>query len=84
MTAEGGVGVLGRMLGPYGVLRGNRKVLMISADLGRGVCMLVLLFAGSEETLWIAYPLVFLATVFSSLFQPAMSFMRLPRRESIA
>jgi MFS family permease len=67
---------------PYAVLlpfsgvladRGNRKVLMISADLGRGACMLGLLFAGSEETLWIAYPLVFLATVFSSLFQPAMS-----------
>jgi MFS family permease len=137
MAAEGGVGVLGRMLGPYGVLRGNRnlqllfggqvvssfgdwlyvlalgilayeitgsatvvavltfarllpyavllpfsgvladrgnrKVLMILADLGRGACMLSLLFAGSEETLWIAYPLVFLATVFSSLFQPAMS-----------
>jgi MFS family permease len=137
MAAEGGVGVLGRMLGPYGVLRGNRnlqllfggqvvssfgdwlyvlalgilayeitgsatvvavltfarllpyavllpfsgmladrgnrKVLMILADLGRGACMLGLLFAGSEETLWIAYPLVFLATVFSSLFQPAMN-----------
>jgi MFS family permease len=67
---------------PYAVLlpfsgmladRGNRKVLMISADLGRGACMLGLLFAGSEGTLWIAYPLVFLATVFSSLFQPAMS-----------
>ncbi|MDQ3236313.1 MAG: MFS transporter, partial [Actinomycetota bacterium] len=67
---------------PYAVLlpfsgiladRGNRKVLMISADLGRGACMLGLLFAGSEETLWIAYPLVFLATVFSSLFKPAMS-----------
>src|SRR5829696_2583723 len=137
MAAEGGVGVLGRMLGPYGVLRGNRnlqllfggqvvssfgdwlyvlalgilayeitgsatvvavltfarllpyavllpfsgmladrgnrKVLMISADLGRGACMFGLLFAGSEETLWIAYPLVFLVTMFSSLFQPAMS-----------
>ena len=67
---------------PYAVLlpfsgmladRGNRKVLMISADLGRGACMFGLLFAGSEETLWIAYPLVFLATMFSSLFQPAMS-----------
>jgi MFS family permease len=137
VAAEGGTGVLGRMLGPYGVLRGNRnlqllfggqvvssfgdwlyvlalgilayeitgsatvvavltfarllpyavllpfsgiladrgnrKVLMISADLGRGACMFGLLFAGSEETLWIAYPLVFLATMFSSLFQPAMS-----------
>jgi MFS family permease len=137
MAAEGGAGVLGRMLGPYGVLRGNRnlqllfggqvvssfgdwlyvlalgilayeitgsatvvavltfarllpyavllpfsgiladrgnrKVLMISADLGRSACMFGLLFAGSERTLWIAYPLVFLATVFSSLFKPAMS-----------
>jgi len=137
MAAEGGAGMLGRILGPYGVLRGNRnlqllfggqvvssfgdwlyvlalgilayeitgsatvvavltfarllpyavllpfsgmladrgnrKVLMISADLGRGACMFGLLFAGSEETLWIAYPLVFLATMFSSLFQPAMS-----------
>ena len=67
---------------PYAVLlpfsgiladRGNRKVLMISADLGRGACMFGLLFAGSEETLWITYPVVFLATMFSSLFQPAMS-----------
>jgi MFS family permease len=137
MAAEGGTRILGRMLGPYGVLRGNRnlqllfggqvvssfgdwlyvlalgilayeitgsatvvavltfarllpyavllpfsgiladrgnrKVLMISADLGRGACMFGLLFAGSEQTLWIAYPLVFLATMFSSLFQPAMS-----------
>jgi MFS family permease len=32
-----------------------------------------LLFAGSEQSLWIAYPLVFLATVFSSLFKPAMN-----------
>jgi MFS family permease len=137
MAAEGGTRILGRMLGPYGVLRGNRnlqllfggqvvssfgdwlyvlalgilayeitgsatvvavltfvrllpyavllpfsgiladrgnrKMLMISADIGRGACMFGLLFAGSEETLWIAYPLVFLATMFSSLFQPAMS-----------
>ncbi len=67
---------------PYAVLlpfsgvladRGNRKLSMISADLGRGLCMLGLLFAGSEETLWIAYPLVFVATVFSSLFKPAMN-----------
>ena len=137
MAAEGGTGLLGRMLGPYGVLRGNRnlqllfggqvvssfgdwlyvlalgilaynitgsatvvailtfarllpyavllpfsglladrgnrKVLMISADVGRSACMFGLLFAGSEQTLWIAYPLVFVSTVFSSLFQPAMS-----------
>src|SRR3712207_2500096 len=53
--------------------RGNRKALMIGADLGRGVCMLGLLFAGSRETLWIAFPMVFLATALSSLFKPAMS-----------
>ena len=53
--------------------RGNRKALMIAADLGRGACMLGLLFVGSEEALWIAFPLVFLATAFSSLFKPAMS-----------
>jgi hypothetical protein len=53
--------------------RGNRKALMIFADLGRGACMLGLLFVGSEEALWIAFPLVFLATAFSSLFKPAMS-----------
>ncbi len=137
MAAEGGAGMLGHMLGPYRVLRGNRnlqllfggqvvsafgdwlyilalgilayeitgsatvvavltfarllpyavllpfsgvladlgnrKALMIVADLGRGACMFGLLFAGSEGTLWRAYLLVFLATVFSSLFKPAMS-----------
>src|SRR5215207_8833375 len=53
--------------------RGNRKALMIGADLGRGVCMLGLLFVGSPETIWVAFPLVFLATSLSSLFNPAMN-----------
>jgi MFS transporter, DHA3 family, macrolide efflux protein len=53
--------------------RGNRKVLMIVADLGRGVCMLGLLLVGARGTLWLAFPLVFLATVLSSLFRPAMN-----------
>jgi MFS family permease len=53
--------------------RGNRKVLMIVADLGRGVCMLGLLLVGAGGTLWLAFPLVFLATVLSSLFRPAMN-----------
>jgi len=52
---------------------GNRKVLMISAELGRSACMFSLLFTATEETLWVAYPLVFLATAFSSLLRPAMS-----------
>lgn len=29
MAAEGGTGVLGRMLGPYGVLRGNRNLQLL-------------------------------------------------------
>jgi MFS family permease len=50
---------------PYAVLlplsgvladRGDRKTLMIGADLGRALCMFGLLFVGSEETLWIASP----------------------------
>ena len=53
--------------------RGNRKALMILADVGRGACMLGLLFAVTEETLWIAFPLVFAATALSSLFNPAMN-----------
>jgi MFS family permease len=53
--------------------RGNRKALMIASDLGRGVCMLGLLLVGSEGALWIAFPLVFAATVLSSLFRPAMN-----------
>ena len=53
--------------------RANRKALMIGADLGRGVCMLGLLFVGSENTLWISFPLVFAATALSSLFTPAMN-----------
>ena len=53
--------------------RANRKAIMIGADLGRGACMLGLLFVGSAGTVWIAFPLVFAATVLSSLFKPAMS-----------
>lgn len=53
--------------------RANRKAIMIGADLGRGACMLGLLFVGSAGTVWVAFPLVFAATVLSSLFKPAMS-----------
>ena len=53
--------------------RANRKAIMIGADLGRGACMLGLLFAGSAGTVWVVFPLVFAATVLSSLFKPAMS-----------
>ena len=47
--------------------RANRKAIMIGADLGRGACMLGLLFVGSARTVWVAFPLVFGATVLSSL-----------------
>jgi MFS family permease len=53
--------------------RANRKAIMIWADLGRGACMLGLLFVGSAGTVWVAFPVVFAATVLSSLFKPAMS-----------
>jgi MFS family permease len=53
--------------------RGNRRALMIGSDVGRGVCMLGLLLVGSEGAFWAAFPLVFAATVFSSLFEPAMN-----------
>ncbi len=53
--------------------RANRKAIMIGADLGRGACMLGLLFVGSAGTVWVAFPVVFAATVLSSLFKPAMS-----------
>jgi MFS family permease len=53
--------------------RGNRKALMIGSDLGRSACMLGLLLVGIERTLWVAFPLVFAATVLSSLFRPAMN-----------
>jgi MFS family permease len=53
--------------------RGNRKALMIGADLGRGACMLGLLFVSTEERIWVAFPLVFATTILSSLFNPAMN-----------
>jgi MFS family permease len=49
------------------------KWLMIGADAGRGVCMLGLLAAGSRNTLWLAFPLVFVTTCFLSLFRPALN-----------
>jgi MFS family permease len=53
--------------------RFDRKLLMIVADLGRAACMLGLLAVHSRETVWIAFPLVFLSTCLFSLFRPAMS-----------
>lgn len=52
--------------------RFDRKKLMIVADLGRAACMLGLLAVHSAGTVWIAFPLVFLATCLFSLFRPAL------------
>jgi predicted MFS family arabinose efflux permease len=51
----------------------NRKTLMIGADLGRGACMLGLLAVHSQDTLWIAFVLIFLTTCLLSLFRPALN-----------
>jgi MFS family permease len=52
--------------------RFDRKKLMIAADLGRAFCMLGLLAVHSASTVWIAFPLVFIATCLFSLFRPAL------------
>ena len=52
--------------------RFDRKKLMIVADLGRAACMLGLLAVHSASTVWIAFPLVFIATCLFSLFRPAL------------
>jgi MFS family permease len=53
--------------------RFDRKRLMIVADLGRVACMLGLLAVHSRDTVWIAFPLVFISTCLFSLFRPALS-----------
>lgn len=60
---------------PFGGLladRLDRRAVMIVADLGRAACMLGLLAVGSAQAVWLAFPLVFLATALSSLFRPAL------------
>jgi predicted MFS family arabinose efflux permease len=60
---------------PFGGLladRLDRRTVMIVADLGRAACMLGLLAVGSAQTVWLAFPLVFLATALGSLFRPAL------------
>lgn len=52
--------------------RFDRKRLMILADLGRAACMLGLLLVHSRDTVWIAFPLVFISTCLFSLFRPAL------------
>ncbi len=68
-------------LSPYAVLmpftgsladRGNRQRLLVGANLGRGICVLGLLFITSKSTVWIAFPIVFMITTLASLFRPSL------------
>lgn len=65
--------VLGLPLGGLLADRLDRRALMIGADVGRGACMLGLLAVSTTQTVWLAFPLVFLATALGSLFRPALS-----------
>jgi predicted MFS family arabinose efflux permease len=52
--------------------RGNRRLLLIGANLGRGACVLGLLFVDSKSTIWLAFPLVFAITTLASIFRPSL------------
>lgn len=52
--------------------RFDRRALMIAADLGRGWCMLALVGVSARERVWLAFPLVFVATALGCLFRPAL------------
>jgi MFS family permease len=52
--------------------RFDRRRMMITADVGRAVCMLVLFLSLSERTVWLAFPMVFISTCLASLFRPAL------------
>ena len=52
--------------------RVDRKKLMVGANLGRAVVMLGLMIVHSKATLPVAFPLVFLAALLSSLFRPGL------------
>jgi MFS family permease len=71
---------LARLL-PYALLvpvagaitdRVDRKKLMVVANVGRALVMLCLLLVHSTATLPLAFPLVFVAALLSSLFRPAL------------
>lgn len=55
--------------------RFDRRRLMVTADLGRALCMLGLLAVTSRQTVWLAFPLVFASTCLFSLFRPALGAM---------
>src|SRR5947209_862356 len=51
---------------------GNRRLLLIGANLGRGACVLGLLFVDSKSSIWLAFPLVVVITTLASIFRPAL------------
>ena len=51
----------------------SRRKLMIFADIARAVVTFCMLFAQSDQTAWLLYVLLFLETVFWSLFEPGRS-----------
>ena len=66
------------LLLPFGGVLADRfdpRRLMILSDLGRCACMLGLLAVTSRDTIWVAFPLVFISTCLFSLFRPAFGAM---------
>jgi MFS family permease len=53
--------------------RFDRRKLMIVADAGRALCMVALFTAITYGVVWLAFPLVFVATCLGSLFRPALA-----------
>src|SRR5688572_31565309 len=51
----------------------SRRKLMIFADVARAVVTFCMLFAQSDQATWLLYVLLFLETVFWSLFEPGRS-----------
>ncbi|HEX6510239.1 MAG TPA: MFS transporter [Chloroflexota bacterium] len=71
-------------LSPYALLmpfmgmladRGDRRLMLILTNLGRGACVLGLLAVDSKGTIWLAFPLVFAITTLSSIFRPTIRSM---------
>ena len=49
----------------------DRKHLMVTADIARAVLCVGFLFAQTESTWWIVYPLLAAMACFSAAFEPA-------------
>jgi predicted MFS family arabinose efflux permease len=51
----------------------RRKRVMIAADLGRFVVVLMMLLVRSRSTVWLVYPLLLAETIMAAFFEPARS-----------